>query len=202
MKAFIDTHRDVYGVEPICRVLPIASSTYYEHKAQEGNDSRCAPRVRRDRQLGEEIRRVWEENFRVYGVRKVWQQLHREGTVVARCTVSRLMHQIGHRGVVRGRRVKTTTPMARRPCPADRVHRVLRATQPNALWLAGLSYVATWAGFVYVAFVIDAYARRIVGWRVSSSLRTDLALGALEQALYERSVNPRDGLVHHGDRGP
>ena len=201
MKAFVDTHRDVYGVEPIWRVVPIAPSTYYEHKAREGNDSRCAPRVRRDRQLGEAIRRVWEENFRVYGVRKVWRQLHREGIVVARCTVSRLMRELGLRGVVRGRRVKTTTPMAKLPRPADRVNRVFRARRPNALWLADLSSVATWAGFVYVAFVIDAYARRIVGWRVSDSLRTDLALDALEQALYDRSVGPRDALVHHGDRG-
>ena len=144
---------------------------------------------------------MWEENFRVYGVRKVWRQLHREGTVVARCTVSRRMRELGLRGVVRGRRVKTTTPMAKLPRPADRVNRVFRARRPNASWLADLSYVATWAGFVYVAFVIDAYARRIVGWRVSDSLRTDLALDALEQALYDRSVGPRDALVHHGDRG-
>ena len=201
MKAFIDTHRDEYGVEPICAVLPIAPSTYYEHKAREADDRRCAPRERRDRQLGEDIRRVWEENFRVYGVRKVWRQLQREGIVVARCTVARLMRALGLRGVVRGRRVKTTTPVATLACPADRVSRVFRATRPNALWLADLTYVATWPGFVYVAFVIDAFARRIVGWRVSDSLRTDLALDALEQALYERSVGPRDALVHHGDRG-
>ena len=202
MKAFIDTHRGEYGVEPIFAVLPIAPSTYYQCKAREEDESRCTPRERRDRQLGEDIRRVWEENFRVYGVRKVWRQLQREGIVVARCTVARLMRELGLRGVVRGRRVKTTTPVAKLACPADRVvNREFRATRPNALWLADLTYVATWPGFIYVAFVIDAYARRIVGWRVSNSLRTDLALDALEQALYERSVGPRDALVHHGDRG-
>ena len=174
MKAFIDTHRDVYGVEPICAVLPIAPSTYYQCKVREGDASRCAPRERRERQLGEDIRRVWEENFRVYGVRKVWRQLHREGIVVARCTVARLMRALGLRGVVRGRRVKTTIPVAKLPCPADRVNRVFRATRPNALWLADLSYVATWAGFVYVAFVIDAYPR--VGSGTSLRPRTDSRL--------------------------
>ena len=201
MKSFIDTHRGEYGVEPICKVVPIALSTYYEHKAREADCSRYPARARRDGQLGEEIRRVWEENLRVYGVRKVWRQLHREGIVVARCTVARLMRALGLRGAVRGRRVKTTTPVAKLACPADRVNREFRTTRPNALWLADLSYVATWAGFVYVVFVIDAYARRIVGWRVSNSLRTDLALDALEQARYERSVGPGDALVHHGDRG-
>ena len=188
MKAFIDTHRGEYGVEPICAVLPIAPSTYYERKAREGDDNRCAPRERRDRQLGEQIRRVWEENFRVYGVRKVWRQLRREGIVVARCTVARLMRALGLRGVVRGRRVKTTTPVATLACPADRVNRVFRATRPNALWLADLTYVATWPGFVYVAFVIDAYARRIVGWRVSDSLRTDLALGDAVGNRYDAQI--------------
>ena len=158
---FFDAHRAEYGVEPICKVLPIAPSTYYEGKAREVDDSRCPRRERRDNQLGEEIRRVWEENFRVYGVRKVWRQLHREGTEVARCTVARLMRALGLRGVVRGRRVRTTTPVAKLACPADRVNREFRATRPNALLLADLSYVATWAGSVYVAFVIDAYARRI-----------------------------------------
>ena len=158
-------------------------------------------RARRDAELREDITRVWEENYRVYGVRKVWRQLQREGITVARCTVGRLMRALGLRGVVRGRRVNTTTPVARLACPADRVQRVFQAARPNALWLADLTYVATWAGFVYVAFVIDAYARRIVGWRVSSSLRTDLALDALEQALYARVVDPHHSLIHHGDRG-
>ena len=177
MKSFIDAHCDEFGVEPICKVVPIAPSTYYERKAREVDRSRCPARARRD------------------------GQLHGEGIVAARCTVARLMRELGLRGVVRGRRVNTTTPVATLACPADRVNRVFRAPRPNALWLADLTYVATWAGFVYVAFVIDAYARRIVGWRVSNSLRTDLALDALEQALYERAVGPRDALVHHGDRG-
>ena len=201
MKAFIDTHRDEYGVEPICKVVPIAPSRYYEHKAREVNPSRCAARMHRDGQMREHIERVWEENFRVYGVRKGWRPLHREGIVVARCTVARLMRALGLRGAVRGGQVKTTTPVAKRACPADRANREFQATRPNARWVVDLTYVATWAGFVYVAFVIDAYARRIVGWRVSSSLRTDLALDALEQARYERSVGPRDALVHHSDRG-
>ena len=192
---------DEVVVEPICKVVPIAPSTYYERKAREVDRSRCPVRARRDGQLREEIRRVWEENFRVYGVRKVWRQLHREGIAAARCTVARLMRALGLRGVVRRRRVKTTAPVATLPCPADRVNRVFRAPRPNTLWLADLTYVATWVGFDYVAFVIDAHARHIVGWRVSNSLRTDLALDALEQALYERAVGPRDALVHHGDRG-
>ena len=158
-------------------------------------------RAHRDAELREHIGRVWNENYRVYGVRKVWRQLRRESVTVARCTVARLMRELGLRGVVRGRRVKTTTPVATLACPADRVNRVFQAPRPNALWLADLTYVATWSGFVYVAFVIDAYARRIVGWRVSDSLRTDLALDALEQALYARVVDPHDALVHHGVRG-
>ena len=143
MKAFIDNHRDEYGVEPLCAVLPIGPSTYYQCKAPEGDASRCAPRERRDRQLGEDIRRVWEENFRVYGVRKVWRQLHREGIVVARCTVARLTRALGVRGVLRDRRVKTAIPVAKLPCPGGRVNRVFRTTRPNALWPADLSYVAT-----------------------------------------------------------
>ena len=194
MTSFINSHREQYGVEPICNVLPIAPSTYYEGKARETDHRRLPARARRDGELREQIRRVWKENFGVYGVRKVWRQLNREGVVAARCTVARLMRELGLRGVVRGRRVNTTTPVATLPCPADRVNRVFQAPRPNALWLADITYVATWAGFVYVAFVIDAYARRIVGWRVSNSLRTDLALDALEQALYARVVGPRDAL--------
>ena len=201
MTLFIDAERAAYGVEPICRVLPIAPSTYSEVKAREADRSRWPARAGRDARLREHIRRVWEENFRVYGVRKVWRQLRREGFAVVRCTVARLMRELGLSGVVRGRRVKTTIPVATRPSPADRVNRVFQATRPNALWVADLTFVATWAGLVYAAFVIDAFARRIVGWRVSNSLRADLALDALEQALCERSVSPGDGLVHHGDRG-
>ena len=201
MTSFIDAHRGQYGVEPICTELPIAPSTYYESKARDADRSRVPARTHRDAELREHIARVWEENYRVYGVRKVWRQLQREGIAVARCTVVRLMRELGLRGEMRGPRVKTTTPVATLACPADRVNRVFQAPRPNALWLADLTYVATWAGFVYVAFVIDAYARRIVGWRVSNSLRTDLALDALEQALYARVVDSHDALVHHGDRG-
>ena len=198
MTSFIDAHRGEYGVEPICRELPIAPSTYYQSKARDADRSRVPERARRDTQLREYIARVWEESYRVYGVRKVWRQLQREGITVARCTVARLMRELGIRGVVRGPRVKTTTPVATLACPADRVNRVLQAPRPNALWLADITYVGIWAGFVYVAFVIDAYARRIVGWRVSNSLRTDLALDALEQALYARVVDPRDAAVQAG----
>ena len=160
MTTFIDAHRDVYGIEPICAVLPIAASTYLECKARESDRNRCPTRARHDSQLREDIRRVREENFRAYGVRKVWRHFHREGIVAARCTVAQLMRELGLRGVVRGRRVKTTTPVAKLACPADRGNQVFRAPRPNALWVADLTYVATWAGFVYVAFVIDAYGRR------------------------------------------
>ena len=207
MTSFINSHREQYGVEPICNVLPIAPSTYYEGKARETDHRRLPARARRDGELREQIRRVWKENFGAYGVRKVWRQLNREGVVPARCTVARLSgyvcfaRELGLRGVVRGRRLKTTTSVSTLPRPADRVNRVFRAPRPNSLWVAYVTYVTTWAGFVYVAFVIDAFARRIVGWRVSNSLRTDLALDALKQALYDHAVGPRDALVHHGDRG-
>ena len=176
MISFIDEHRQEYGVEPICAQLPIAPSWYYEHKAREADPQRLPPRVRRDGELRAEIRRVWEENFRVYGVRKVWRQLHREAIPTARCTVARLMSELGLRGVVRGRRMKTTIAGLESTRPADRVNRIFTAQRPNALWVADLTYVATWRGFVFVSFVIDAYARRIVGWRASSSLRAELAL--------------------------
>lgn len=201
MISFIDDHRDEYGVEPICALLPIAPSSYYEHKAREADPQRLPARAQRDAELRAQIQRVWEENFRVYGVRKVWRQLNREGMAAARCTVARLMADLGLRGVVRGRRFKTTIPCLDSKRPADRVNRIFTAERPNALWVADLTYVATWRGFVYVAFVIDAYARRIVGWRASSSLRTDLALDALEQALYDRSVERGGDLIHHSDRG-
>jgi putative transposase len=201
MVSFIDDHREEYGVERICAVVPIAPSMYYEDKAREADPERAPPRVRRDVTLRDEIRRVWDENFRVYGVRKVWHQLNREGITVARCTVGRLMGEFGLRGVVRGRRVKTTVGSEEIPRPADRVNRDFKVARPNALWVSDLTYVATWRGFVYVAFVIDAYARRIVGWRASSTLRTGLALDALEQALYDRAVGDENTLVHHSDRG-
>ena len=200
MIAFIDDHRHVYGVEPICRVLPIAPSTYHAHAARRADPGRVPARARRDAVLGEHIRRVFEENFRVYGVRKVWRQLGRDGISVARCTVARLMHRMGLEGVVRGTAAKTTIRDRARPCPADRVNRRFQAPRPNALWVSDFTYVASWAGFVYVAFVIDAFARRIVGWRVSRSAHAGFVLDALEQALYERRP-VQGGLVHHSDRG-
>ena len=201
MVSFIDAHREAYGVEPICKEMPIAPSTYHESKAREAGRASVPARTRRDAELRAEIGRLWEENFGVYGVRKVWRTLNREGFAVARCTVARLMREMGLRGVVRGRRSKTTIAAKDLARPADRVNRVFEANRPNALWVADLTYVATWRGFVYVAFVVDAYARRIVGWRVSASLHTDLALDALEQALYDRAVDHESALVHHSDRG-
>ena len=199
MASYIDDHRDGYGVEPICRVLPIAPSTYFEHKAREADPSRLPPRAKRDATLRDHISRVWQENFRVYGVRKVWRQLKRESVDVARCTVERLMRDMGLQGAVRGKKFKTTVPDLTVVRAPDRVDRDFTATRPNQLWVADLTYVATWRGFVYVAFVIDVFARRIVGWRASSSLRTDLALDALEQAIYDRP--DADELIHHSDRG-
>jgi putative transposase len=199
MVSFINEHRGSYGVEPICRVLPIAPSNYYEQKARQVDPERLPVRARRDAVLRDEIERVRRENFNVYGPRKVWRELRREGTVVARCTIERLMRDLGLRGVVRGRKFKTTIVDDSAARPADLVQRDFTATRPNQLWVADLTYVATWRGFVYVAFVVDAFARRIVGWRASSSLRTDLALDALEQALYDRP--DLEDLVHHSDRG-
>ena len=201
MVTYIDGHKDRFGVEPICAVLPIAPSTYYERKAREREPSRLPPRVQRDAALKPDIERVWHENHDVYGARKVWLQLQREGLGVARCTVRRLMRDLGLRGAVRGRQFKTTLGNNDLPRPPDHVNRDFTVSRPNALWVSDLTYVATWRGFVYVAFVIDAYARRIVGWRASTSLRTGLALDALEQALYDRSVSEQDALVHHSDRG-
>ena len=201
MKKFIDAHRGVYGVEPICRVLPIAPSTYYEHAARRLDPGRLPPRARRDARLSIEIRRVFNENFGVYGVRKVWRQMLREGFDVARCTVSRLMRSMGLAGAVRGKRIRTTVPDPAAPCPRDRVNRVFRAPAPNMLWLSDFTYVATWGGFVYVAFVIDAFARRIVGWRVSRVATAGFVLDALEQALHQRHPFEGGRLICHSDRG-
>lgn len=201
MVAYIDAHKDRFGVEPICAVLPIAPSTYYQSKTRHRDPDRRSARAKRDDGLKHEIQRVWDDNFGVYGVRKVWHQLKREGFDVARCTVARLMRDLGLRGVVRGRKVKTTVADELLDRPPDRVNRQFNVVRPNALWVADLTSVATWRGFVYVAFVIDAFARRIVGWRVSSSLRTGLALDALEQALYDRQKSDTEELVQHSDRG-
>jgi putative transposase len=201
MVSFIDEHRGDYGVEPICDVLPIAPSTYYEHRARQRDPGRLPARAKRDAVLRDEIRRVRRENFDVYGAKKTWKELRRQGFDVARCTVERLMREMGLRGTVRGRTTKTTIGDDSGARPADLVNRDFTATRPNQLWVSDLTYVATWGGFVYVAFVIDAFSRRIVGWRASRSLRTDLALDALEQAIYDRLRETRDGLVHHSDRG-
>jgi transposase InsO family protein len=199
MVSFIDEHRTEYGVEPICAELPIAPSTYYEHKARQADPERLPDRQRRDTELEPEIRRVWEENFRVYGARKVWRQLNREQIPIARCTTERLMQNLGIQGVVRGKKYRTTIPDDSAARPADLVQRQFTATRPNQLWVADITFVATWSGVVYVAFVIDVFARYIVGWRVWNSLKTDLVLDALEQALYARDGT--QGLVHHSDRG-
>jgi transposase InsO family protein len=201
MIRYIDDHKGRFGVEPTCSVLPIAPSTYYEQKARERDPGRRPARAIRDEALKPEIERVYDENFRVYGADKVWKQLNREGLRVARCTIERLMKVLGLQGVTRGAKTKTTIPAELADRPADRVNRTFTVSRPNALWVADLTYVATWRGFVYVAFVIDAFARRIVGWRVSSSLRSDLALDALEQALYDRRIDERSTLIHHSDRG-
>ena len=202
MVAFIDQHRDTYGVEPICAALPIAPSTYFLRKAQQDDVTTRSTRARRDDERRTAIQRVWDENDQVYGPRKVWRQLRREGVRVARCTVERLMRDMGLRVVARGRAWKITTQSAPTGArPTDRVDRRFTAMRPNQLWVADFTYVATWRGFVYVAFVIDVFARRIVGWRVSASLATDFVLDALEQAIYDRRSTGVDDLVHHSDRG-
>ncbi|MGY4368939.1 putative transposase [Bradyrhizobium sp. LB1.3] len=201
MIAFIDDHRGAHGVEPICKVLPIAPSTYHAHVAKRRDPARLSARARQDVALKIEVRRVFDQNFRVYGARKVWRQLKREGFDVARCTVSRLMRDMGLQGVIRGKPVKTTISDKAAPCPLDHVNRQFKAPRPNVLWLSDFTYVATWTGFVYVAFVIDAYARRIVGWRASRTAHAGFVLDALEQALHDRRPVHRSGLVHHSDRG-
>lgn len=201
MIAFVDDHRDVYGVEPICKVLPIAPSTYHERQAQRRDPARLSARARRDLELKPQIARVFAENFAVYGVRKVWRQMRREEISLARCTVERLMRQMGLRGVIRGKPVRTTISDKAAPCPRDHVNRQFHAPAPDRLWLSDFTYVATWAGFVYVAFVIDAYARRIVGWRASRTAHASFVLDALEQALHDRRPAHRAGLIHHSDRG-
>jgi len=197
MVRYIDNYRHRFGVEPICKVLPIAPSTYYEYKARKADPERLPARTWRDAWLLPEIQRVWEDNFRVSGARKVWLQLNREGIAVARCTVARLMRRLGFHGVVRGATFKTRRTDDAAARPADLVQRAFTAERPNQLWVADITYVATWTGMLFVAFVIDVFARRIVGWRVWNSLKTDLVLDALEQALYARG----GAEVHHSDRG-
>jgi len=202
MVRFIDDHRTTYGVESICRVLPIAPSTYFRHKLLARDPSRRSVRAVSDDVLRAILRQIYDENHRVYGPRKVWKQMGREGLRIARSRVRRLMRELGLVGASRGRAWITTTqsrPEADRP--RDLVDRQFTATRPNQLWVADFSYVATWRGFVYVAFVVDVFARRIVGWRVFSSLATDFVLDALEQAIYDRCGAGAAGLVHHSDRG-
>jgi putative transposase len=199
MVSFIDAHRGQYGVEPICRQLPIAPSQYYAQKVREADPGRLPPRLQRDLALVPEIERIHKENFGVYGARKVWRALGRDAITAPRCAVERLMRSLGLRGVVRGRKWRTTIPDEHLVRPLDRVNRRFLATRPNALWVADFTYVATWSGFVYVAFVIDVFARRIIGWRVSRSMHAELVLDALAQAVWSRSGIK--GVVHHSDRG-
>ena len=201
MVRFIDAHREQYGVEPICAVLPIAPSTYFRHRLHDREPTRRSARTQRDAGLRPQIQRVWDEHFQVYGPRKVWRQLRREQVHVARCTVERLMKSLGLRGAVRGRAWTTTTRSEAVDHRPDLVARNFNAARPNQLWVSDFTYVATWRGFVYVAFIIDVFARRIVGWRVSASLRADFVLDALEQAIHARCrARPQD-IVHHSDRG-
>ena len=201
MVKFIDDHRGEHGVEPICAMLPIAPATYYEHLSKRADPSRLSDRAIRDAELRPQIQRVFDANWQVYGVRKIWRQLRREGFDVARCTVARLMKAMGIQGVIRGKPHKTTIPDKKLPCPLDKVNRQFRVPTPNMLWVSDFTYVATWKGFVYVAFVIDAYARKIVGWRVSTSPHAGFVLDALEQAVHDRRPVKAMGLVHHSDRG-
>jgi putative transposase len=196
---FVDRHRESVGVEPLCRALQIAPSTYYEHKTQQVNPDRRSSRRRRDDELRLDIRRVWDDNFGVYGARKVWHQLSREGSTAARCTVERLMRSMGIQGVVRGKTKRTTISSDHDPRPLDLVQRRFVATRPNQLWVADFTYVATWTSVDYVAFVIDVFSRMIVGWRAATSMRADLTLDALEQALWARKV--KGDLIHHSDHG-
>lgn len=200
MVSFIEQHRDKYGVEPICAVLPIAPSTYYEQRSRQADPSRLPARSKHDVVMRGHVRRVWLENRLVYGAKKVWKALQREGVDVARCTVARLMSQMGLSGAVRGKKRTTTHSAPAQSCPLDLVSRSFTASRPNELWVSDLTYVSTDRGDVYTSFVIDVFSRRIVGWQVSNSLRTDLVLDALEQALWDRQIG-EDRLVHHSDRG-
>ena len=201
MRAFVDEQRATYGVEPICKALQIAPSGYRRHAARRRNPALDSARARRDATLVTDIERVWQANLQVYGADKVWRQLQREGVTVARCTVERLMRRQGLRGARRGKTVRTTIPAPKAACPQDRVQRQFKADRPNQLWVSDFTYVSTWQGWLYVAFVIDVFARRIVGWRVSRSMHTDFVLDALEQALHARQPGQDDALIHHSDRG-
>ncbi len=199
MTSFVKEHRDAFGVEPICRVLPIAPSTYYARQAIARNPDLASERAKCDARHCEDIERVWDDNHQLYGARKVWHGLRREGKQIARCSVERLMKVMKIQGVVRGKKVITTNPDASQPCPDDKVNRVFSAQRPNQLWVSDFTYVSSWQAMVYVAFVIDVFARKIVGWRVSTSMTTSFVLDALNQAICQRG--PNGGLIHHSDRG-
>jgi transposase InsO family protein len=200
MTHFINENREVYGVEPICKVLPIAPSTYYVHAARLSDPEKCPERAKTDAKTKVEIQRVYDENHQVYGADKVWHQLLLEGKQVARCTIERLMKLMSLRGVTRGKSIKTTISNKATPCPLDKVNRQFKAERPNQLWVADFTYVSTWAGWVYVAFVIDVYSRCIVGWKASRTAHAGFVLDALEQAICQR--RPAKGkLIHHSDRG-
>jgi len=201
MYRLVDEHRGTFGVEPICAVVQIAPSAYRRHAARQRDRSLLSARARRDDALMPKIEAVWNANLRVYGADKVWKQMNREGDTVARCTVERLMRRLGLRGVKRGKVVRTTISDTKVVCPLDKVNRQFRAQRPNQLWVSDFTYVSTWQGWLYVAFVVDVFARRIVGWRTSSSMTTDFVLDALEQALYARQPERDSSLVHHSDRG-
>ena len=199
--SFIDTHHGELGIEPICRELAVAPSSWHEHAARLADPGKRSARARRDDVIRGNISRVHEASFGLYGTRKVWHQLRRERIKVAKCTVERLMRAMGLAGIRRGKTTITTVSNPKAPCPLDKVNREFRVSRPNALWVVDFTYVHTWTGFVYVAFVIDAYARRIVGWKVSTSATAGFVLDALEQAIHARRPSPEDGLIHHSDRG-
>ncbi|HEX2814331.1 MAG TPA: IS3 family transposase [Sphingopyxis sp.] len=199
--SFIDSHREELGIEPICRELAIAPSSYHEHAARLADPAKRSARARRDDEIKQQIKRVHDDSSGLYGTRKVWHQMRREGATVAKCTIERLMRAMGLTGVRRGKTCVTTVSNPKAPCPLDKVNREFRVSRPNALWVVDFTYVHSWAGFVYVAFVIDAYARRIVGWKVSTAPTASFVLDALEQAIHARQPSPEDGLIHHSDRG-
>ena len=201
MMDFIEESREALGVEPICKALQFAPSTYYDRRAIARDPERASRRAKSDAALSLKIDGAWEDNRKLYGARKIWHVLRREGEDVARCTVERLMRSLGIKGVVRGKRVVTTNPDTSLPCPDDKVNRLFKADRPNKLWVSDFTYVPTWSGTVYVAFVIDVFARRIVGWRVSTSMTTKFVLDALDQAIWQRKTLDNKSLVHHSDRG-
>ena len=198
---FIDAHRKDLGIEPICHELAIAPSSYHTHAARLADASKRSARARRDDALRAQIERVHAASFGLYGSRKIWHQMRREGIKVAKCTVERLMRTMGLAGIRRGKKTITTVSNPKAPCPLDKFNRAFKVSRPNALWVVDFTYVHTWAGFVYVAFVIDAFARRIVGWKVSTSATAGFVLDALEQAIHARRPSAEDGLIHHSDRG-